>query len=92
MSIHRFAAKRDANESDLFHVAEQLAAVLVRAPPLDAWSYYRGLWVPVEVKNPEGLNRYTRAQERFIQLCAIAGAPMFTWRTSSDVLRDLGAK
>lgn len=80
---------RDANEPALKAVAERLGAVIVEGGPLDLWAYARGLWVPVEVKNPEGRNRLQPSQVEFRQLCERIGAPTWLWRTADDVIANL---
>jgi hypothetical protein len=90
----RYAAKRDANEGPLVTLARRLGAHWMQIGPLDGWVWVERFdrWVPVEVKNPEGKNKYTPAQKRFLADCAAMNAPVWTWRTESDVLRDLGGK
>jgi len=91
----RFDARRDENEPPLIRVAEQIGANFFREGPLDHWMAWRGLWVPVEIKDPDLLGQaheYTPAQRRFLQFCHSHNMPWRTWRTRADVLRDLGAK
>lgn len=88
----RYAAKRDANESTLIAVLRQFGAVWIEAPPLDGWCFWCGDWTPVEIKNEEGRNRYTRLQIDFIALCKARSAPVWTWRTDRDVFESLGAR
>lgn len=90
MSLHRYAARRDANEPALVRTAIALGAEMIRAGPLDWWAGVRGRWVPVECKSR--LGRYTPAQQHFLRLCEARGLPVWTWRTEDDVLRDLGAR
>ncbi len=84
--------RRDANEGPLVRLARSLGALLVQAGPLDWWMWWRGRWVPVEIKNREGRNRYTDIQVEFLAAAGERGAPVLTWRDESDVLRDLGAR
>jgi hypothetical protein len=63
--------------------------------PLDWWLLWRGQWVPVEIKDPnvEGRkNEFTPAQRRFFAFAREHGGKWLTWRTTEDVLRDLGAR
>lgn len=86
---------RDANEADLLTTAEKLGAHWREGPPLDGWVFVRGKWMPVEIKNParEGRAReYTPAQQRFLTWCRNRSAPWWVWRTTADVMRDLGAR
>jgi len=88
----RRAAKRDANEPALVKFARQIGAHLELAPPLDWWCFWRGQWTPVEIKNPDGLNRYTDEQILFLARCKERNAPVWTWRTEDDVLNSLGGR
>jgi hypothetical protein len=86
---------RDANEAALLTTAEKLGAHWREGPPLDGWVFVRGRWMPVEIKNParEGAAaEYTPRQARFLSWCRNLGAPWWVWRTTADVVRDLGAK
>lgn len=94
---HRLAeTHRDRNEPELIAAAERCGARLYPGPPLDGWLLHRGLWVaPVEIKMPERegqVHEYTPAQRRFFTWCETYGAPHFTWRTVTDVLRKLGMR
>lgn len=88
----RRAAKRDANENDLVKFAEQLGAGWEQNGPLDGWAFWRGVWTPTEIKNPDGKNRYTDSQVLFLARCKERNAPVWTWRTIDDVLKSLGAR
>jgi hypothetical protein len=89
----RFAAKRDANESSLFRVARQMGARVKISGPLDAWVHTRQLgWFPVEVKNPEGKNKYTADQVDFLEWCRAWKMPVETWRYASDVIKTLNGE
>lgn len=90
MSLNRFAARRDANENDLVKAARLLGALLEQEGPLDWWCFWRGQWIPVEIKTPKGT--YTDAQVLFLARCKERQAPVWTWRTTDDVYRCLGAR
>ena len=90
VSIHRFAARRDANESEIVQVARAFGAFWVPTGPLDGWICYRGDWFPVELKTAQG--RYTAAQKRFLAECLYRRARVFTWRCAKDVFETLGAQ
>jgi hypothetical protein len=91
MTVHRFAARRDTNESKLVAIAEKLGAIWVYGGPLDGWCFHAKTgWVPVEVKSPKGT--YTESQARFMAKCYGYRAPYWTWRIENDVLKCLGAK
>lgn len=89
---HRQITRRDANEPALVAAAGLLGAVCIQGPPLDLWVYAKGLWVPTEVKNPEGRDRLQPSQVEFQALCNRIGAPHWLWRTPDDVLDALEAK
>jgi hypothetical protein len=87
--------RRDANENALVTHAKALGADFHEAPPLDGWVLFRGVWMPVEIKIPERegtAGEYTAAQLRFFRWCSERRAKWWTWRTLSDVERDLGAR
>jgi hypothetical protein len=90
LSMPRYAAKRDANESPLITLARALGAEFERTGPLDFWCGFRGRWVPLEIKTDEGT--YTPKQVNFMARCEARKLPMWTWRTEADVMRDLGAR
>ena len=87
-----YAMKRDANEGALLKIVKQFGAEWVQAPPLDGWCCWRERWVPVEIKNEDGRNRYTEAQLLFLAKCKERNAPVWTWRTERDVFESLGAR
>lgn len=88
----RWAVKRDANEPVLIGLAQGLGAQWEFGPPLDGWVCFRRQWTPVEIKNPDGRNRYTDSQVLFLARCKERQAPVWTWRDEADVLASLGAK
>ena len=81
------ALRRDSNENELVKAARKMGALIVYAPPLDAWVGWRGKWIPVEIKSEKG--KYTDSQVDFLARCSFKGLPAFTWRDLNDVLRDL---
>jgi hypothetical protein len=87
--VRRAHNHRDANEPALLEAAGRLGAVTVQGGPLDVWAFARGMWVPVEIKNPEGRNRLQPSQIEFRQLCERIGAPTWLWRTEADVIENL---
>lgn len=60
---------------------------MVCAGPLDWWAGIKGRWIPIEMKAKNG--RYTPFQKKFLAQCELDGLPVWTWRTTDDVLRDL---
>lgn len=86
--------KRDANESDLLTEVRKIGCDWHEAGPLDGWVWapcgrFPRQWVPVEVKNPGGRNRFQDGQKEFIALCEQTRRPHFVWRTLDDCIRDL---
>lgn len=90
MTMPRYAGKRDANEPDLVTLAEGLGCTFEKIGPLDWWVGFRGSWLPLEIKTFEGT--YTPKQVHFIARCKTRGLPVWTWRSESDVFRDLGVR
>ena len=90
MSLNRYAKRRDTNESELVRFAEALGAMWIQTPPLDGWVFWRGRFTPVEIKH--GNNTYTDSQVSFLARCKEREAPVWTWRTTADVARCLGAR
>ncbi|MGH8259826.1 MAG: hypothetical protein ACREUG_09060 [Steroidobacteraceae bacterium] len=83
---------RDANEPELVTLARQIGAHMERInEPVDWLCGFRGKWVPVEIKNPDGKNRYQEQQVRFLATARERQLPAWTWRTAEDVLASLGA-
>lgn len=91
MSLPRYAARRDDNEPELIQLARQIGAEFEKIGPLDWWCGFRGRWVPLEIKNPDGKNQYTDSQIRFLARCKERQLPVWTWRDEQDVLKSLGA-
>lgn len=91
MSFNRYAARRDANEPELVRLARLLGVLMEKHPPLDWWAFYRGQWIPVEIKNPDGRNRLTDKQVLFLARAKERDAPVWIWRSEDDVYQSLGA-
>lgn len=90
MSLNRYAARRDGNENELVTALRALGALWVQEGPLDGWAFWRGAWIPVEIKTAKG--KYTESQVQFLIRCQERQAPVWTWRNLGDVYRCLGAK
>jgi len=82
------ALRRDDNEDVLLETAYCLGMHFEPCGPLDGWILYRRIWLPVEIKNPKGRNRYTPRQLKFIERCKNAGVSVHTWRTEQDVIHS----
>lgn len=93
---HKLAdVHRDENEAALIKLAEQLGGHWLESGPLDGWIFFRGTWLPVEIKQPsrEGTVReYTPLQKRFMSWCTLHHAPWHIWRDDKDVMRTMGAR
>lgn len=85
---------RDAIEERLVALATRLGCAWHEDGPLDGWALHRGVWVPVEVKDPERKGRadeFEPAQIAFMRWCDARRGPYRVWRTESDVMRHVGA-
>jgi hypothetical protein len=99
MSRHAFKRatryeNRDANESPLLEVVAKCGGTWEWGRPLDGWVYApRGRfpcqWVPCEIKNAEGKNRFQDSQLEFFARALRLEQPFYVWRTADDVLIDL---
>lgn len=91
MSIHRYNARTDANDTELVKLARRLGARVFRIrTPVDLMVLWRGQWHPVELKLPK--KPYTTAQKGFLAEAHENGGKVWTWREESDVFRDLGVQ
>lgn len=90
--MKRYAARRDANEPELVHLARMLGAKMRQLHvPSDWLMAYRGQWHLVEIKTATG--SFTKPQLEFRAWASTVGAPpIIVWRTDADVYRTLGAK
>lgn len=80
---------RDRNESKLTRILEQGGAVCIpikgrKAGTPDLVVGYRGSWILVEVKNPDGRNQLSEQQIEFEKLCEFRGLPFKVIRTEKD--------
>lgn len=80
--------QRDDNEPAILRVLKQMSVEWIEAGPLDGWIYI-GQWIPVEIKNPEGKNRFRPGQKLFVESCQALGRPHMVWRGASDVIADV---
>lgn len=87
MSIHRYAAKVDANQRAVITALEAAGAkVEIIGRPVDLLIGYAGKWMVMEVKNPKGKNKSTATQDRFY-----ARFPGYPWATVDGVESALRA-
>lgn len=87
----RYKNHRDGNEADLLEVFAKVGGSWKQGGPLDGWALFRGDWIPTEIKNPKGKNRYRKSQLEFIAWCIANNAPYWVWRTEDDVYNSTGA-
>ena len=88
MSLHRYAARRDSNEAELFALARSIGIkIYPLSTPCDALALIGTTWWPVEVKSATGT--LTERQERFLAEVEAKGAGVLIWRTRADVLACL---
>lgn len=96
MSLNRYAARRDSNEQELVKTAERLGWWLIPLDdPCDFLGCRRGVWKPIEIKNPdcEGhADEFTAKQRIFHKDAFNRSAPILVWRTVQDVIRDSQAR
>lgn len=94
MTIHRYAARRDANDFDLVAAARKLGWWLT---PLDTPCDYLGWhaqlgWRPIEIKLPAGPrgghshSKLTKAQVAFHAEAHRRNAQVLVWRTVDDII------
>lgn len=91
----RQVTRRDGNEAPLVGLARRLGVQMEQDGPLDWWAGWRGVWLPIEIKEPhkEGWrDEYTPAQKRFHERCKLHRSPHLTWRTEADVFAFVGAR
>lgn len=85
MSIHRRAAKRDANEPEIVEALEGMGAIVeLTNKPLDMLVNVNGVIALADVKDPKR-GRITDDQQAFIEKWD--GAPIYILRTVEDAER-----
>lgn len=85
MSIHRRAAKRDANEPAIVEALEGMGAVVERtSKPLDLVVLVGSVIALADVKDPKR-GRITDDQQTFIEKWD--GAPIYILRTVDDAVK-----
>lgn len=96
MSMPKYAARRDNNESPLVLLAQRLGWWLTKLnEPCDWLGWRRGQWHAIEIKNPdcEGhADEFTAKQLQFHVEAAKRGAQVLIWRTDDDVLQSSNAR
>jgi hypothetical protein len=85
MSLKRYAARRDENESELVEAARKLGWWMVYIGfPVDYIGCFRSVLHFVELKTPNG--KYTPAQAIFLKEAKHNGITVLTWRNADDVI------
>ena len=85
MSIHRRAAKRDANEPEIVQALVGMGALVeLTSKPLDMLVNVNGVIALADVKAPK-TGRLTDDQEAFIEKWN--GAPIYILRTVDDAVK-----
>lgn len=88
----RYAARRDLNEPELVRVARKLHWRLWKMhEPSDFLGLHRGVWHPIEIKNPEyegQASEFTAQQKLFHTDVKNCGGRVLVWRTELDVIND----
>lgn len=82
MSLHRRAAKRDGNEAEIISALERIGVTVFKVSGAgipDLLTFYRGQWLPLEIKMPKG--KLTNEQA-----AAFMRAPFAIARTVDEAL------
>jgi hypothetical protein len=89
VSIKRWAARRDENESLLVEFAKAKGWMMWKLDAPCDWLAllpHTGIWRPVEIKGKDGA--FTDKQTAFIESAKQAGGDVLVWRTEMDVESD----
>lgn len=86
-SIHN---KRDANEAGIVEALAEMKVIWTEGGPLDGWIWLRE-FIPVEIKNPKGLNKMRPNQAGFIERCKYLGWPYLVLRSVEDAINSVNA-
>jgi hypothetical protein len=95
VSLPRYAARRDAVESDLISLAEGIGAVWLKSGPFDGWLWFRDRWHLCEIKDPKKngwANEFTDDQLKMIIKLNERQIPLNILREEGDVFKLLGAR
>lgn len=86
MSLNRYARRKDGNKQELVDCARDLGWLIYECEkPLDLLGFYKK-WHIIEIKVKKG--KFTPAQKEFISTCNDRNAPILTWRSVDDLIRD----
>jgi hypothetical protein len=94
--VRNWKRKRDNNDAELAAIArEEGAELMFIGEPVDYLCVIGDLWIPAEIKNPEGraygVKKFTKQQEEMMAVAQEHGALFFVWETAEDVRRDVRA-
>lgn len=95
MSLPRYAARRDSNESAILTSVEPLNGLWIPGGPLDGWLWNRRCWNLCEVKRPDKEGRkdeFTDVQRLLILKLNERQIPFHVLRTEDNVISLMGAK
>lgn len=85
MTLHRYAAKRDANEGEIVAALRKAGVVVWMLPrPFDLLCGHGGRLVGLEVKDGKG--RLTDQQETDMALCRRLGLPVYVVRSAEEAI------
>ncbi len=94
MSLHRRAAKRDANEPEIVATIRQVGAVWYPASlGNDGWVGWGNVWVPWEIKDgrkPPSARKLTDAEADMQATSAARGLPYRVVTSVDEALAALG--
>lgn len=88
MSLNRFAKRRDIAEPGIIKALELVGAeVWVLDRPVDLLTFYRGRWMPLEVKT----GKYRPRKDQAAQAAVIERRAIPVVTTPLEALRAIGA-
>jgi hypothetical protein len=96
MTMPRYAARRDAVEPELVTFARRIGWELWKLDkPCDWLGLRRGVWFPIEIKDPGVRNHadaFTVSQRLFLADVAARGGRVLVWYSKEDVMADSNAR
>jgi hypothetical protein len=89
MTLNRYAARRDANDGEIYEQALKLGWYLYRIK--DPADYLGCLkcqmrWYPIEIKSEHG--RFTDAQKLFRSDCRLWRMPYLVWHSVDEMIEQ----
>lgn len=93
MSLPKYAARRDAVESDIAAAALKLGVRMWQlSTPVDWLVLIGGRWFPAEIKDPSKCghkDEFTPQQQIFLTDADNARGQVLIWRTVNDMIADV---